>query len=211
MNHTTDAPARAQIVAHGRSIFERGLTSGSSGNLSVRVDDGIILTPTGVRLGELTSQGLSKVSLTGEHLSGPKPTKEVFLHLAMYRARPHCRAVAHLHSTHAAGLSCLDGLDPHNVLPPITAYFVMRVGRLPLIPYFAPGDQRLGDAAFEQAQTASSLLLANHGSLSAATSLQAACDAVEEIEETAKLHFLLRGQPVRTLTAEESAALKPPA
>lgn len=210
MSIPTKAQAARALVAHGHSLFQRGLTAGSSGNLSVKIDDGFLLTPTGVRLGELEEDNLSSISATGAHLSGPKPTKEVFLHLAMYRARPNAGAVAHLHSTHAAGLSCLEGLDPTNVMPPITAYFVMRVGRLPLIPYYAPGDKSLGDAAFVEAQSASSLLLANHGSLSAAPTLHAACDAVEEIEETAKLFFLLRGQPVRHLSSDEVAALTPP-
>ncbi|GAA3132039.1 hypothetical protein GCM10020001_062830 [Nonomuraea salmonea] len=140
-------------------------------------------------------------------MGGPKPSKEAFLHAALLRARPDAQAVVHTHSTYAAAVSCMDGLDRDDALPPLTAYFAMRVGRLPLLPYYAPGDAALGPAAEEKARTHRALLLSNHGPIVAGASLGAALDAVEELEETAKLFLLLRGVPTRPLTPEQRAAL----
>ncbi|HEY1383519.1 MAG TPA: class II aldolase/adducin family protein, partial [Dongiaceae bacterium] len=136
----SEAEARESLVAFGRSMFERRLTFGSSGNISVKTAGGWLMTPTNVSLGALDPARLSKLDDNGKHISGDAPTKESFLHLAMYRERASAGAVVHLHSTHSVAVSCLDGIDPEDVLPPITAYYVMRVGKLPLIPYFAPGD-----------------------------------------------------------------------
>ena len=195
------------VVAAARSLFDRGLTHGSTGNISVRVPEGMLITPTGSSLGTVTE--LSLVDLGGAHHSGPKPSKEAFLHAAMLRARPDAGAVVHTHSTYATAVSCMDGLDEADVLPPLTAYFAMRVGRLPLLPYFAPGDQRLAGVAETAARTHSALLLRNHGPIVAAATLSAALDAVEELEETAKLFLLLRGVPVRPLTEAQRADLLP--
>lgn len=195
-----------EILAAARSLFSRGLTHGSTGNLSVRVPEGILITPTGSSLGTVSE--LSLVDTEARHLSGPKPSKEAFLHAAMLRARPDAGAVVHTHSTHATAVSCMDELDESDVLPPLTAYFAMRVGRLPLLPYFAPGDQRLAGAAETAARTHSALLLRNHGPIVAGATLSAALDAVEELEETAKLYLLLRGVPVRPLTASQRADLR---
>ncbi|MEV4808059.1 3-oxo-tetronate 4-phosphate decarboxylase [Nonomuraea sp. NPDC049421] len=198
---------RLSIVAAARSLFARGLTHGSTGNLSVRVGDRVLVTPTGSSLGTVEAADLSLIDLTGAHVGGPKPSKEAFLHAALLRARPDAQAVVHTHSTYAAAVSCMDGLDPDDALPPLTAYFAMRVGRLPLLPYYAPGDAALGPAAEEKARTHRALLLSNHGPIVAGASLGAALDAVEELEETAKLFLLLRGVPTRPLTPEQRAAL----
>jgi ribulose-5-phosphate 4-epimerase/fuculose-1-phosphate aldolase len=204
----SDGKAREQLVALGRSMFARRLTFGSSGNLSVKVDDGWLMSPTNVSLGDLDPARLSKLNGNGKHMSGDAPTKESFLHLAMYRERAGAGAVVHLHSTHSVAVSCLDGIDPHDVLPPITAYYVMRVGTLPLVPYYAPGDPALGDAVGRLAARHSAVLLANHGPVVAGSSLSAAVNAIEELEETARLYLLLHGRPTRYLTPEQVADLR---
>src|SRR3954470_15399908 len=202
-----ESKARDALAAFGRSMFERGLSFGSAGNLSMRIDGGWLMTPTNVSLGRLDPARLSKLDYQGTHVGGDAPTKESLLHLAMYGARQSAGAVVHLHSTHSVAVSVLDGLDPDDALPPITAYYVMRVGKLKLLPYFPPGDPALADAVGAVAAKHSSVLLANHGPIVAGTSLEAAVNAVEELEETAKLYLLLRGQPTRFLTEPQVAAL----
>lgn len=201
------APAQ-RIVDLGASLFARRITFGRTGNISVLDGDRILLTPTGVSLGALDADGLSALSADGSHLSGPAPTKEAFLHLAMYRARPSASAVVHVHSTHSVAVSCMAGLDPGDVLPPLTAYYAMRVGSLPLIPYHAPGDASLGALAQEMAREHHALLLANHGPIVAGGDLAAAADAVEEIEETARIFLLLRSTATTPLTPEQVDALR---
>lgn len=204
----SEAAAREALVAFGRSMFERRLTFGSSGNISVKVDGGWLMTPTSVAMGSLDPARLSKLDESGRHVSGDAPTKESFLHLAMYRERAGAGAVVHLHSTHSVAVSCLDGINPDDVLPPITAYYVMRVGKLPLVPYFAPGDPTLGEAVGKLAAKHSAVLLANHGPVVAGASLSAAVNAIEELEETARLYLLLHGRPTRYLTPDQVAELR---
>jgi len=198
---------RAEIAALGASFFERGLTFGRTGNISVRFDDEILVTPTGSSLGRLDPDALSTIDIDGKHTGGAKPSKEAFLHAAVYRARPDACAVVHLHSTHSVAVSCLADLDADDVLPPLTAYYVMRVGRLPLLPYHAPGDNSLESLAEKVAGENSAFLLANHGPVVAAADLASAADAVEELEETARLFLLLRGQVTRPLTTDQVDAL----
>lgn len=205
----TDHPElRRQVVTLGASLFARGLTAGRTGNLSVRVPDGFLVTPTGASLGQLSTDQLSLVDLRARHLDGPRPSKEAFLHAAVYRARPQDSAVVHTHSTHAAAVSCLADVDPHDVLPPLTAYYVMRVGRLPLLPYHAPGDRSLEEQAERTAQGAHAMLLANHGPVVSAADVASAADAVEELEETARIHLLLHGQRTRLVTPVQVEALR---
>ncbi|SNT47301.1 3-oxo-tetronate 4-phosphate decarboxylase [Rhodococcoides kyotonense] len=204
MNETA---ARQQIVAAARSLFTRSLTHGSTGNISIRVGDRIVVTPTGSSLGTIETDELSIIGPHGEHLDGAKPSKEAFLHAAMLRARPHDNAVVHTHSTYAAAVSCLAGLDPDNALPPLTAYYAMRVGRLPLLPYHAPGDNSLEALAERTAIDNHALLLSNHGPIVTAKTLSTALDALEELEETAKLFLLLKDHHVRPLTTEQIRAL----
>ena len=204
----TDAALREAVCAFGKSLFERGLTFGSSGNISVKVADGWLMTPTNVSLGGLDPARLSKLDDSGRHVAGDKPTKETFLHMGMYRRRATAGAVVHLHSTYSVVVSCLDGLDPRDVIPPIPAYYVMRVGALPLVPYYRPGDQALGLAVEALADRHHAVLLANHGPVVAGTTLEAAVYAIEELEETAKLFLLLHGRAVRPLTAEQVTDLK---
>ncbi|HLJ64542.1 MAG TPA: 3-oxo-tetronate 4-phosphate decarboxylase [Stellaceae bacterium] len=198
---------REEICALGASLFARGFSVGSAGNISVRLDEGWLMTPTNISLGKLDPAHLSKLDHMGHLVSGDKPTKESFLHRVLYEERASARAVVHLHSTHAVAVSCLAELDPENVLPPITAYYVMRVGRLPLVPYFKPGDHALAEAVRPLAGKHHAVLLANHGPLVAGTSLEAASQAIEELEETAKLFLLLRRERIRPLTEAQTADL----
>jgi len=192
---------REEICRLGRSLFERGLTPGSSGNISARLDDGgYVVTPTNASLGFLDPATLSRLDASGRHLSGDAPTKEVPLHAALYQTRSAARAVAHLHSTHSVALSMLPEIDPRAVLPPMTAYYVMRCGATALVPYYRPGDPAVADAIRGLAGKYSSVLLANHGPVVAGDTLEAAVFAIEELEETARLYLLLRGLNPRYLT-----------
>lgn len=201
--------ARDAIVAAARSIFSRSLTHGSTGNISVRVGERILVTPTGSSLGTVEPGELSVIDSRGRHIDGAKPSKEAFLHAAVLRARPQAVAVVHTHSTYSAAVSCLADVDPTDALPPLTAYFAMRIGRLPLLPYHAPGDSALESIAEDAARTHLALLLSNHGPVVAGATLSAAMDALEELEETAKLHLLLHGRNTRPLTTEQADALRP--
>ena len=205
---------REEICELGRSLFERALTHGSTGNISTRCTDGWLLTPTGSNLGRLDPARLSKLDWSGKLMAGDAPSKESFLHLAMYQQRERNQAVVHLHSTYSVAVSVLEDVDPADVLPPLTAYYIMRIGSLPLVPYYAPGDMALAEAVRGVAAKHHALLLANHGPVVAGSSLSAAADAVEELEATAKLYLLLQGRPVRMLTAEQVAEIRklyPPA
>lgn len=198
-----EAALREAICAYGKSIFDRGLTHGSTGNLSVRLTDGFLMTPTGSSLGRLDPARLSRLDAEGKLISGDPPTKEAFLHIAVYQERPNAGAVVHLHSTHSVAASVLADVDPEDVLPPLTAYYVMRIGRLPLVPFFRPGDPKLAEAVRGFAGRHHAILLANHGPVVAGASLAAAVDAVEELEETAKLTLMLAGRKLRPLTPEQ--------
>jgi 3-dehydro-4-phosphotetronate decarboxylase len=205
----SEATLREEVCRLGASLFARGLTFGSAGNISVRLEDGWLMTPTNVSLGRLDPARLAKLDPAGQLLSGDPPTKETFLHRAMYEERPQAGAVVHLHSTYSVAVSVLADIDAANVLPPITAYYVMRVGRLPLIPYHPPGDRSLAEAVRRLAGKHHAVLLANHGPVVAGSSLDAAANAIEELEETAKLFLILRGSRLRLLSDEQVAALKP--
>jgi len=208
---SADTQLREKICKCGASLFQRGLTFGSSGNISaIHPDGGWIMTPTNASLGELDPARLSRIDEQGRHIGGDKPTKEDFLHRVMYAQRKDAGAVVHLHSTHSVAVSCLHGLDQHDCLPPITAYFVMRVGRLPLVPYYPPGDKNLAQAVEKLAGKHHAVLLANHGPVVAGSNLENALYAAEELEETAKLFLLLRGASISTLTPEQAAVLRKP-
>ncbi|HEY7971515.1 MAG TPA: 3-oxo-tetronate 4-phosphate decarboxylase [Xanthobacteraceae bacterium] len=209
MPHLNESKLREEICRLGASLFTRGLTFGSAGNISARLEDGWLMTPTNVSLGRLDPARLAKLDANGKLVSGEPPTKETFLHRAMYSERPQASAVVHLHSTYSVAVSALADVDAANVLPPITAYYVMRVGRLPLVAYYPPGDPALADAVQRLAGKHHAVLLANHGPVVAGSTLDAAANAIEELEETAKLFLLLRGSKVRLLTNEQVAALKP--
>ncbi len=203
-----ESDIRDQICRHGRSLFERGLTPGSSGNISVRLDDGrLLMTPTDASLGSLDPERLSLMDAEGRLLAGDRPTKEGPLHRALYETRHASGAVVHLHSTHSVAVSMLPEIDPGSVLPPLTAYYVMRVGDTALVPYHRPGDPAVADAIRGLAGRYASVLLANHGPVMAGDTLTAAVNAIEELEETAKLYLLLRGLDPRILSPDQVAEL----
>ncbi len=204
----SEASLREEICAFGKSLFDRGLTFGSAGNISARVSDGWLMTPTNSSLGRLDPAALSKVDERGQLISGDKPSKEYFLHLSMYAERPNAGAIVHLHSTHSVAVSVLADLDPEDPIPPITAYYVMRIGRLALVPYYAPGDIALADAVRNVAGRHHAILLANHGPVVAGKDLETAVYATEELEETAKLYLLLRGEKTRLLSPEQVRELQ---
>ena len=199
---------RDSICRLAKSLFDRGLTIGSSGNISVRLADGWLMTPTGSSMGNLDPNEISKLDLNGNLISGKRPTKESFLHIAMYDERPESGAVVHLHSTHSVAVSCLAGIDKKNVLPPITAYYVMKIGKLPLVPYFPPGDINLAKAVKEMASNHHAVLLANHGPVVAGQTLEDAVYAIEELEETARLFLLLRNMKTQYLNEKQVKTLE---
>ncbi len=203
----SEAELREGLVRWGKSMFDRGLTAGSSGNMSVRLADGYLFTPTNSCLGFLDAARLSKLDGAGKHVSGDPPTKELPLHFAFYESRPGANAVVHLHSTWATAVSCLSDVDADDALPPMTPYVVMRVGRVPVVPYTRPGSADVAPLIRARAPSAA-VLLGNHGPVVAAGSLEAAVFAIEELEEAAKLAIVTRGLKVRHLTGAEIADLE---
>ena len=198
---------RETLVERGRSLYDRGYAHGSSGNLSARVDDGILVTPTGTSLGRLDPARIAKVAHEGVHLSGDPPSKEAFLHMAMYAKRPEANAIVHLHCTCAVAVSCLVHADPANVLPPLTGYQIMRVGPLPLVPFFRPGDPALAKAVFRVAARHKAVLLANHGPVVTGKSIDDAVDSAEELEQTARLMLMLGERPLSLLSPAQVAEI----
>ena len=190
-----EAKLRDQISLLAKSMYDRGLTAGSSGNISARLSDGrLLVTPTGSCFGRLDPARLSLLDSEMNLLEGDAPTKEIPLHSAFYETRGAVTgAVVHLHSTHSVALSVLPDTDPDNMLPPITAYGVMRLGKVKMLPYFMPGDPAMGDAIRGLAGKRSAVVLAHHGPVVAGKDLEAAVYAIEELEETAKLTLLTRG------------------
>ena len=204
----SESGIREEICRFARSLFERGLTPGSSGNISVKLDDGgWVVTPTNASLGFLDPARLSRLDAGGQLLSGDAPTKEVPLHNALYQTRSAARAVVHLHSTHSVAVSMLPEINPRAALPPMTAYYLMRCGATALVPYYRPGDPAVADAIKGLAGRYSSVLLANHGPVVSGDTLEAAVFAIEELEETAKLYLLLRGLNQRYLSPQQIADL----
>jgi ribulose-5-phosphate 4-epimerase/fuculose-1-phosphate aldolase len=203
-----ESKIREDICRFGRSLFERGLTPGSSGNISVRLDDGgWLVTPTNASLGFLDPARISRLDANNRLTTGDAPTKEIPLHAALYETRGSARAVVHLHSTHSVAVSMLPELDPRAALPPMTPYYLMRCGPTALVPYYRPGDAAVAGAIKGLAGKYASVLLANHGPVVAGETLESAVFATEELEETAKLYLLLRGMNPRTLSPEQVADL----
>jgi len=200
---------REQMVTLARSMFERGYATGGAGNLSLKLPNGHFLaTPTGSSFGRLVAEELSVVDIDGVHISGKKPSKEAAFHLAIYRNNSECNAIVHLHSTYLTALSSLDGLDTNNAIKPFTPYVVMRIGELPVIPYLRPGDPQIAEELAKRAGDYRAFLLANHGPVVTGSDFADAVDNAEELEETAKLMFILNDQKVRYLTEDEITDLK---
>jgi ribulose-5-phosphate 4-epimerase/fuculose-1-phosphate aldolase len=200
---------REEMCRLGRSLFERGYTHGSSGNISVRVDDDtFVVTPTNSSLGSLDPASLTIVDAQGRVVDGPVPTKELPLHAAMYRTRRAAGAIVHLHSTHSVAVSMLPGIDPADVLPPLTAYYLMKVGRTALLPYFRPGDPAVMAAIEELDGRYSAILLANHGPVVAGPTIREAAEAIEELEQTAKLYLLVGHHNPKLIGETECEAIR---
>lgn len=206
--HAEENRQREKITVLSRSLYERGLTAGSSGNISVRLADGWLLTPTNACLGDLDPARIAKLDGEGRQIAGDPPSKEAFLHRAMYEERSGAGAIVHLHSTHSVAVSCMSGLDHADCIPPLTPYFVMKIGRLPLVPYYRPGDPALGDAIRGLAGKHCAMLLSNHGPVVSGSTLETAIYAFEELEETAKIFLLLRNMPTNCLNHEQITELK---
>lgn len=205
---SAEARLREKLCLLARSMFDRGLTAGSSGNISARTEDGgLLVSPTGTSFGRLDPARLSRFDARGHHIDGDRPTKEMPLHSAFYQTRSRTAAVVHLHSCHAVALSALPDADADDFLPPITPYALMQLGRVKLLPYFRPGDPGMGDAVRGLAGRRSAVMLANHGPVVAGLDLEGACNAIEELEATARLAMLLRGTPARMLDAQQVAEL----
>lgn len=197
-------PLKQDLVQLGQSLYHRGYSVGGAGNISVRLPDGrFLVTPTGSSLGRLSVERLSVIDADGRLIEGDKPSKEAVFHLAMYAEKPDCGAIVHLHSTYLTALSCLSDLDPENALKAFTPYYVMRVGRLPVIPYYRPGHPDIATELAARATTGRAFLLANHGVVVTGSDLFDAADNAEELEETAKLFFILKGQNIRYLSDSE--------
>jgi 3-dehydro-4-phosphotetronate decarboxylase len=205
---TREAALRDQLVVLAKSLFDRGFSVGSSGNISVGLDDGMLITPTNSCLGSLDPARISKLDSSGRHISGDAPSKEVFLHQAFYETRPGTGAVVHLHSTYATALSCLFDVDEEDAVPSLTPYVVMRVGTVKRLPYMRPGDPKMGAMIRALEGKRSAVLLANHGPVVAAKDLPSAVYAAEELEETAKLIILLAGKKHNLLSEAEVTELK---
>jgi ribulose-5-phosphate 4-epimerase/fuculose-1-phosphate aldolase len=196
-----EAALREQLAMLGASLFQRGYSVGTAGNISVRLADGYLMTPTNSCLGRLDPARISKLAPDWSHLSGDRPSKEVFMHRAVLTARPDAGAVVHLHSTHATAIGCLAAPGETAPIPPLTPYFVMRVGRsLPVIRYYRPGDGAMEADIHEASKGAKAVLLANHGPVVSGKTLADAVAAAEELEESARLALLLRGAGARSLT-----------
>jgi len=199
-----EAALREQLCMLAKSLFDRGLTHGSTGNISARTEDGgLLVSPTGTSFGRLDPGRLSRFNSQGRLISGDQPTKEMPLHSAFYDTRSNAGAVVHLHSCHSVGLSMMPDVDADDFLPPLTPYAIMKLGKVKLLPFFLPGDPAMGDAVRGLAGKRSAVMLANHGPVVAGKDVEAACNAIEELEETARLAMMLRGTGALGLSAEQ--------
>lgn len=198
---STETQLREQICLLAKSMFDRGLTGGSTGNISARTDDGgLLVSPTGTSFGRLDPAKLSRFDAQGRHIDGDQPTKEMPLHTAFYDTRSQAGAVVHLHACHSVALSMLPDADPDNFIPPVTPYAIMKLGKVKLLPFFMPGDPAMGEAVRGLAGKRSAVMLANHGPVVAGKDIEAACNAIEELEDSAKLAFMLRSMNANLLT-----------
>ncbi|MFC5586867.1 aldolase [Nitratireductor kimnyeongensis] len=204
----TENQLREQICLLAKSMFDRGLTGGSTGNISARTDDGgLLVSPTGTSFGRLDPATLSRFDANGAQISGKVPTKEMPLHNAFYQTRSTAGAVVHLHSCHSVALSMMPDIDADNFLPPLTPYGIMKLGKVKLLPFFLPGDPAMGEAVRGLAGKRSAVMLANHGPVVAGKDVEAACNAIEELEDTARLAMMTRGLGPRCLTDDQVSAL----
>ncbi len=201
---SAEARLRDQICLLAKSMFDRGLTGGSTGNISARTEDGgLLVSPTGTSFGRLDPGRLSRFDASGKLIDGDAPTKEMPLHSAFYDTRSTAGAVVHLHSCHSVALSLTPDCNEDSFLPPLTPYAIMQLGHVKLLPFFMPGDPAMGDAVRGLAGKRAAVMLANHGPVVAGRSVEAACNAIEELEATAKLALMMRGMPAQALSPEQ--------
>ncbi|TNF21289.1 MAG: aldolase [Rhodobacteraceae bacterium] len=199
---------REDICRFAHTLHARGLTHGSTGNISVRTaDGGLLVTPTGSSFMTLDPARLSRFDATMTLVEGDRPTKEMPLHRAFYDTRSTAGAVVHLHSCHSVALSMMPDVDEDDFLPHLTPYPIMQLGRVKLLPYFMPGDAAIGTAIRGLAGQRSAVMLANHGPVVAGKDLAAAVYAIEELEAGAQLAMMTRNLSPRALDEDEVAAL----
>ena len=205
---SSETALRELICTLAASMFNRGLTGGSTGNISARTSDGgLLVSPTGTSFGRLDPARLSRFDASGRLIDGDPPTKEMPLHSAFYETRSTAGAVVHLHACHSVAWSMMPDADEDNFLPPLTPYAIMKLGRVKLLPFFMPGDPAMGDAVRSLAGKRSAVMLANHGPVVAGKDVEAACNAIEELEDTARLAIMMRGIDARMLTQEQVSGL----
>ena len=201
---TAEARLREQICLLAKSMFDRGLTGGSTGNISARTaDGGLLVSPTGTSFGRFDPARLSRFDVQGRLIDGDPPTKEMPLHTAFYDTRSVAGAVVHLHSCHSVALSMMPDANVDDFLPRLTPYAIMKLGRVKLLPFFMPGDPAMGDAVRGLAGKRSAVMLANHGPVVAGKDIEAACNAIEELEDTARLAMMTRGLSPRGLSQSD--------
>lgn len=199
---------REQMCLLAKSMFDRGLTGGNTGNISARTSEGgLLVSPTGTSFGRLDPGRLSRFDVQGNLIDGDPPTKEMPLHAAFYDTRSTAGAVVHLHSCYSVALSMMPDADEDNFLPSLTPYAIMKLGKVKLLPFFLPGDQAMGEAVRGLAGKRSAVMLANHGPVVAGKDIEAACNAIEELEYTARLAMMTRGQSPHALNDAQVKAL----
>ena len=198
---SSETQLREQICLLATSMFDRGLTGGSTGNISARTEDGgLLVSPTGTSFGRLDPGRLSRFDANGTLISGDKPTKEMPLHTAFYDTRSSAGAVVHLHSCHSVALSMMPDANEDDFLPRLTPYAIMKLGKVKLLPFFMPGDAAMGEAVRGLAGKRSAVMLANHGPVVAGKDIEAACNAIEELEDTARLAMMTRSMSPRGIS-----------
>ncbi|MBK5540808.1 aldolase [Pseudomonas sp. TH05] len=186
---------REEICDVGRSLYQRGYTVGSAGNISARLDDGWLITPTDVCLGRLDPAAIAKVNLAGEWVSGDKPSKTLALHRQVYDRNPGVGGVVHTHSTHLVALTLAGVWQADDILPPLTPYQVMKVGHIPLIGYQRPGSPKVAEQVAQLANRVRGVMLERLGPVVWESSVSRASYALEELEETARLWLMTQPRP----------------
>ena len=192
---STEEQLREEICVVGKSLYERGYTVGSAGNISARLEDGWLITPTDACLGRLKPQEIAKVSKDGTWVSGSKPSKTLELHRQVYDRNPEVNGVVHTHSTSLVALTLAGGWSNDDILPPLTPYQVMKVGHVPLIAYQRPGSPDVAAQVAQLANTVRGVMLERLGPVVWESSVSKASFALEELEETAKLWMMSNPKP----------------
>jgi ribulose-5-phosphate 4-epimerase/fuculose-1-phosphate aldolase len=186
----------------GKTLFDRGKTSGASANMSFLHEDRIYITGTGSCFGDLTEKSFSEIDINGQHLGGPPPSKELPLHCCLYRKKSKTGAVIHTHSFYSVLWSCLKHNNVTDIIPRYTPYLQMRLGTVGLIPYARPGSSELFELFEKFIDKSDGYLLANHGPVVGGTDILSAFFALEELEESAKIAWTLRKENANIIAKE---------